>query len=44
MKNEYLYLYKKDEELKGNNITIETEDLVEYKNDFIKCKIILSKQ
>ena len=35
MKNEYQYLYKKDEELKG---------VVEYGNDFINCKIIHSKQ
>ena len=35
MKNEYQYLYKKDEELKG---------VVEYGNDFVNCKIIHSKQ
>ena len=35
MKNEYQYLNKKDEELKG---------VVEYGNDFINCKIIHSKQ
>ena len=35
MKNEYQFLYKKDEELKG---------VVEYGNDFINCKIIHSKQ
>ena len=34
MKNEYQYLYKKDEELKG---------VVEYGNDFINCKIIHSR-
>ena len=33
-KDEYEYLYKKD----GN------EGIVEYGNDFIKCKITLSKQ
>ena len=44
MKNEYQYLYKKDEELKGDNITDENEDIVEYGNDFINCKIIHSKQ
>ena len=38
MKNDFLYLYKKDEELKGDNIT------VEYGNDFLYCKIIRSKQ
>ena len=44
VKNEYQYLYKKDEELKGDNITIENEGIVEYGNDFINCKIIHSKQ
>ena len=44
MKNEYKYLYKKDDELKGNNITVENEGIVEYGNDFLNCKIILSKQ
>ena len=37
-KNEYQYLYKKD------NITVENEGVVEYGNDFINCKIIHSKQ
>ena len=32
--NEYQYLYKKDEELKGNNITDENEGIVEYDIDF----------
>ena len=44
MKNEYHYLYKKDEELKGDNISVENEGVVEYGNDFIYCKIIHSKQ
>ena len=44
MKNEYQYLYKKDEELKGDNIAVEIEGIVEYGNDFINCKIIHSKQ
>ena len=44
VKNEYQYLYKKDEELKGNNITVENEGIVEYGNDFLNCKIIHSKQ
>ena len=43
MKNEYHYLYKKDDELKGDNITIENEGIVEYGNDFLNCKIIHSK-
>ena len=44
VKNEYQYLYKKDEELKGDNITEENEGDVEYGNAFINCKIIHSKQ
>ena len=43
-KSEYKYLYKKDEELKGDNITIENEGIVEYGNDFLICKIYHSKQ
>ena len=43
MKNEYQYLYKKDEELKIDNITPENEGIVEYGNDFLNCKIIHSK-
>ena len=44
MKNEYQYLYKKDEELKGDNITDENEGIVEYGNDFKNCNIVHSKQ
>ena len=44
MKNEYQYLYKKDEELKSDNITVENEGIVEYGNDFLNCKTIHSKQ
>ena len=33
VKNEYKYLYKKDDELKGDNITIENEGVVENGND-----------
>ena len=44
MKNEYQYLYKKDGELKGDNITVENEENAEYGNDFIYCNIIHSKQ
>ena len=44
MKNEYQYLYEKDEELKGDNISIENKSIVEYGNDFLNCKIIHSKQ
>ena len=44
VKNEYQYLYKKDEKLKGDNITVENEGIIEYGNDFLKCNIIHSKQ
>ena len=44
VKNEYQYLFKKDDEIKGDNITVENEGIVEYGNDFINCKIIHSKQ
>ena len=44
MKNEYKYLYKKDDELKGDNITDKNDGIIEYGNDFINCKIIHSKQ
>ena len=38
-KDEYEYLYKKDDESKGDYITIENVGIVEYGNDFINCKI-----
>ena len=44
MRNECRYLYKKDEELKHDNVTVENGGIVEYGNDFINCKIIHSKQ
>ena len=44
MKNEYQYLYKKDEKIKGDNISVENKGIVEYGNDFYKCKIVHSKQ
>ena len=43
VKNEYQYLYKKDEELKGDNISVENDGIVEYGNNFIKCRIVHSK-
>ena len=42
VENVYDYLYKKDMELKGYNITAENEGVVEYGNDFLNCKIIHS--
>ena len=44
VENVYDYLYKNDMELKGDNITVENEGVVEYGNDFLNCKIIHSKQ
>ena len=44
VKNEYQHLYKRDEELKSDKNTVENDGLVEYGNDFLKCKIIHSKQ
>ena len=44
VKNEYQYLYKKDDEIKGGIITDENGDIVENGNDFLICKIIHSKQ
>ena len=44
VKNEYQYLYQKDEILKSDNITLENEGIVDYGNDFLNCKIIHSKQ
>ena len=44
VKNEYQYLYEKDGELKGDNITDENEGVVQYANDFLNYKIIHSKQ
>ena len=34
VKNEYQYLYKKDGELKGDNITVDNDGIVEYGNYF----------
>ena len=44
VKNEYQYLYKKDYELKGDNVTEENEGVVEYGKDFINCEVFHSKQ
>ena len=42
--DEYPCLYKKDSELKRYNDIEDDEDIVEYGNDFLNCKIIHSKQ
>ena len=44
VKNEYQYLYKKDDVLKRDNITVENEGIVEYGNGFLNCKFLHSKQ
>ena len=44
VQNEYQYLYKMDETLKGDNITVENESVVKCGNDFINFRIIHSKQ
>ena len=43
LKNDYEYFYKKYDELKGDNITNESEGIVKKCNDFTNCKIIHSK-
>ena len=43
-KSDYQFLYKTDEKIKGDKITVENEATVEYDNDFLNCKIIHSKQ
>ena len=42
MEDEYQYLYKKDSELKDDNV--EDDGIVENGNDFLNCKIIDSKK
>ena len=44
MEDEYQYLYKKDSELKGDNITVEDDGIVECGNEFLNSKIIHYKQ
>ena len=44
MKNEYQFLYKKDEVLKGDNVKEENEGVVEYGKNFENCEAIHSKQ
>ena len=41
-KDEYEYLHKKDDDLKGDNN--ENESIIEYGNNFINCKMIISRQ
>ena len=44
VKNEYQFLYKKDEVLKSDNVIEENEGVVEYGKNFENCETILSKQ
>ena len=39
-KNDYRFLYKKDDELEGDNITDENEGIIAYGIDFINCIVI----
>ena len=40
-KDEYVYSYKKDDEIKGDDKdTVENEGIVEYGTESLKCKII----
>ena len=39
-KNEYVYLHKKDNQMKNDNINVEKVGIVENGKDFINCKII----
>ena len=36
-KEEYVYLHKKDDEMKNDIITVEKDAIVEYANDLINC-------
>ena len=40
MKNEYQYLYKKNEEITNDPEGVE----IEYREEFLNCKIVHSKQ
>ena len=40
LKKKYECLYKKDEELKGDVLTDESEGIIEYGNVFRNCKVI----
>ena len=39
-KDDYVYLHKKDNEMKNDKVTVENEGIVEYGRDFLICKII----
>ena len=39
-KDDYVYLHKKDNEMKNGKVTVENEGIVEYGKDFLNCKII----
>ena len=44
VKNEYEYLYKKDDEIKCDNNTVQDEGVIEYGDHFLNCENIHSKQ
>ena len=37
------FCIKKDDDLKGDNITIETEGIVEFGNNFLKCEVVYDR-
>ena len=42
-KDEYEYMYKKDDELKSDNITDKNKGVVEFGNDFMNCKFFYDR-
>ena len=44
VKSEHEFLYKKDENLKGDNITDEDKGIIEYGNEFMNCNIIHNRE
>ena len=42
-KTSIIFFYKKDDELKGDNITDANDGITAYGKDFINCQIILDK-
>ena len=44
VKDAYHYLYEKNDELVGDNITEENEGEIIYGKDIINCKVIHSRQ
>ena len=42
-KNDYQYLYEKDDELTGDNVAVENESAIEYGKGFINRQIVHEK-